>query len=551
MKRLPVVFSALCIMAMPTAGMAQGTVDIAFNGTSATVNVPDTVEGVVSIVSGAKVTIFSATTSQEYTYRLHGTSDNGSLTISGSYKLILQLDGLKLTNSSSGAAIDVQCGKNIDVVLTDGTVNTLCDAATGSQKAALYFKGHPEFKGGGTLNVTGRTAHAISAKEEMQLKSSLGIINILGAVKDGLHCGKDENSADHNYFEMKGGTVNVTNVAGDAIDTGDYGSIRILGGALSLNVGHGATGLKADSVITVSDGNVNISVTGRDSEAIRARYAVNMAGGKTNIVVSGDGSKGIKGKRLTAADAGSTVRDGGFATISGGTVDIQVNGGNLIDAALNDTTKCMAMSIDADLVQTSGDVCLTAMGPEARTHNVKGTETHSGGTFVLRQAPWQLNAADYRYDMTVYATVSRNGQALSNYDDVAVGAFIGDACVGIAQPIGNLLQLRVYSNSTTSQTVTFSLYSYNEEREYSLTPAESVIFQESATIGLPDSPLVLSYEVAAITGDVNNDGRVDIADVLSVINIIDADDYDKAADIDNNGKVNLNDVVDLINIIVK
>ena len=454
------------MMAMPTTAMAQGTVDIAFDGTSASVNVPDTVSDVTYNIRGAMVSIVSNTINKEITYRVHGASDDGSLTITGKYKLILQLDGLTLTNNSSGAAIDVQCGKNIDVVLTDGTVNTLCDSPFGSQKAALYFKGHPEFKGGGTLNVTGLLGHAISAKEEMQLKPSLGIINILGAVKDGLHCGRDVNDAEHNYFEMKGGIVNITNVNGDGIDCGDYGSLRILGGALSINVGSDATALKADSIITFTDGNINISVTGKDSEAIRARYAVNIAGGKTNIVVTGDGSKGIKGKRYTDADAGATVRNGGFVNISGGTIDILTTGGDLIavvpDASpsgLADTTKCMGISVDADLLQTGGDVCLTANGPEAKTYNVKGTETHSGGTFVLRQAPWQFNAANYRYDMSVYAVVNKNGQPLDSYDNVAVGAFINDDCVGIAQPsmfnVQSSILLRVYSNATTAQAVTW------------------------------------------------------------------------------------------------
>lgn len=534
-------------MVQPVTDYAQGTVDIKFNGSTANVNVPDTVTNVIYNIDGAKVAIVSTTTDKEYTYRVHGVSDNGSLTITGSYKLVLQLDGVALTNNSSGAAIDVQCGKNIDVVIADGTVNTLCDSYFGSQKAALYFKGHPEFKGGGTLNVTGRLGHAISAKEEMQLKPSLGIINILGAVKDGFHCGRDVNSAEHNFFEMKGGTINITNVMGDGIDCGDYGSLRIFGGSLSINVGNDATGLKADSVITVSEGSINISVNGNDSEAIRSRYAVNIDGGKTSIVVNGDGSKGIKGKCLTDTDTDATVRNGGYLNINGGTIDILAIGGNLIDKALKDTTKCMAISVDANLKQTGGDVCLTANGPEARTHNVKGAETHSGGTFVVRQAPWQFNAADYRYDMTLYAVISDNGQMLGTYDNVAVGAFIGDDCAGIAQPIGNILQLRVYSNDTAAQTVTFRFYNYDKQQEYALTTHETVTFQEAAAPWLPDTPLVLS---TAIKGDVNADGTVDVADISSVIDCMAGKTNvdSKKADVNADQIVDVADIAAIIDI---
>lgn len=97
--------------------------------------------------------------------------------------------------SNRGAVLNVACGKRIAVELVDGTVNTFEDAAGGTQKAAMYFTGHPEIEGGGVLNVKVNTAHAISAKEYIQINKSCGTINILGAVKDGIHCGKAKVSA--------------------------------------------------------------------------------------------------------------------------------------------------------------------------------------------------------------------------------------------------------------------------------------------------------------------------------------------------------------------
>ena len=206
LKRLATLMTGLVTMSIVSA---QGTIEITFDGKSADVSIPADVEGVTATKNGANVTIRSATTTTEYTYRVSGQSPDGSLTINGDYKLTLQLAGLPLTNAHGGAAIDVECGKRIAVELVEGTVNTLEDSQFGAQKAALYFKGHPEFEGGGTLNVTGHLKHAICAKEYMELKSSTGTINVLGAPSDGLHCGKGKVANEHNYFLMKGGNTKI------------------------------------------------------------------------------------------------------------------------------------------------------------------------------------------------------------------------------------------------------------------------------------------------------------------------------------------------------
>jgi len=55
-------------------------------------------------------------------------------------------------------------------------------------------------------------------------------------------------------------------------------------------------------------------------------------------------------------------------------------------------------------------------------------------------------------------------------------------------------------------------------------------------------------EAAGITGDLNGDGKVDIADAVSVLNIMAAGDYNKAADLNNDGKIDIADFVSVLNI---
>lgn len=493
MKRL-IITIAMTAMTLLSI-LAQEVIDIQYNGSTAKVTIPTAIGDVTSKVEGANVTLTSATTSEEYIYRLRGKATDGSLTIIGSYKLTLQLAGVELTNQHYGAAIDIDCGKRIAVVLEEGTVNRLADSSGGTHKGAIHFKGHPEFEGGGTLFVTGKTKHAIDAKEYVELKASTGIINILGAVSDGIHCGKGNPSNEHNYFLMKGGIVNIQDVGSDGIDSDDYGVIRIEGGSISANVGDGGTGLKADSLILINGGRVSIAVTGDDSEGICARYATTISGGKTDIVVSGNGSKGIKGKRVT--ESAETVKNGGFVSVNGGEINIQVTGGSLNKETGGsiDVDKCMGLSVDADFEQTNGTLSITALGLEAHTYNVKGTEHRTGGTFDEVKAPWIMDTFSYQYDMSAYIAVTKNNQPLTDYKPVAVGAFIDGKCAGYAVFQDNQYGvMRIRSNSATdSKPVTFKLYDYNKAKEYDLTPEKAVTYADATCVGTPSTPLTLNY----------------------------------------------------------
>lgn len=542
MKRL-IITTMMAAVTLLTAEAQNTTIDIIYKGTTAEVNIPDGITDVTPTVEGANVAITSLTSTTEYTYRLSGSSTDGSLLINGAYKLTLLLAGLDLTNAHGGAAIDIECGKRIAVELADGTTNRLADVS-GAQKAALYFKGHAEFEGGGTLNVTGRVKHAICAKEYMELKGSTGTINVLGAQSDGLHCGKGKINNEHNYFLMKGGNVSIMNVGGDGIDSDDYGTIRMEGGVISINVPDGATGLKADSIVTVSGGTVNIAVKGKDSEGIRSRYATNIEGGQLYIVVNGDGSKAIKGKNYTEA---STVLNGGYVNISGGETHIQVLGGNLTDATTSEINKCMGLSVDADLIQSGGSVNITALGSEAFTYNVKGSESRTNGTIDCIQAPWTINTADYQYDMTAYMAVQRGSSRLTDFKDKAIGAFAADGqCMGYAIFADSQYGiLRIYSNSTSAQDISFRLYDYSTQAEYPLMPSQPVAFASLSNVGNPSSPLVLSYS-GYQQGDVNHDGKIDKSDTDAITRHLTGQTpnvfFPEQADLNMDGVINIVDV---------
>lgn len=214
-------------------------ISIVYNDNAIVAENPFFLSGVSILADGAYITVRNSNATTEYTTDLSGSTTNGGFIYEGDYKTTIVLNGVNIT-SQRGAAIDIECGKRVALELKKGTVSNLVDAADGKQKATLYCKGHLEIDKTGTLNITGNTAHAISAKEYIQLKKSTGIINILGAKNDGIHCKQ--------YFSAKGFTVNIANADGDGIQaemeeleegdtySEDYenGSIQILDGTFSI-----------------------------------------------------------------------------------------------------------------------------------------------------------------------------------------------------------------------------------------------------------------------------------------------------------------------------
>lgn len=119
--------------------VVDNMVSVVYNESSAVVTVAGNVAQYLTITTnGAHVNIAqSEDVVEEITYTLSGSSTDGEFYMSGSYKATVELNGLTLTNTNpvtSGAAVHIQNSKRIKVKVMDGTINTLVDNASGSQK---------------------------------------------------------------------------------------------------------------------------------------------------------------------------------------------------------------------------------------------------------------------------------------------------------------------------------------------------------------------------------------------------------------------------------
>ena len=330
-------------MTVDETEVTDNAVSICYDGTAATVSVAGNVaQYVEAIVSGAHVSIVQSLAAssedveepEEITYILSGQTTDGEFSLTGSYKCTLSLAGLSLANPS-GAAINIANGKRIKISAKKNTENTLTDGTGGSQTGCIYSKGQIHLQGNGTLNVVGKTKHAIKSGDYIAIKNLT--LNITGAVADGISCNE--------YFLMESGSVSISGVGDDGIQcdldgttsTGettdhedeDSGNIYIEGGTLKVAATATASkGIKATGVLNINENSEATTVTitnsgGADtsdetdissSACLKSDKAIVIAGGTLTLTNTGQG--------------GRAINSDGTLTISGGTINAQAQGSN-------------------------------------------------------------------------------------------------------------------------------------------------------------------------------------------------------------------------------
>ena len=419
--------------------VTDNTVSIAYSGTSVAVSIAGNVaQYLTPTVSGAHVSIAqSDDLADEITYVLSGTSTDGEFYMSGSYKATVELNGLTLTNTTpvySGAAVHIQNGKRINVKVVTGTVNTLVDAASGSQKGCLYVKGHAEFKQKGTLNVTGNVKHGIKTGEYMTVKNAT--INVLSAVGDGI--------SSNEYFLMESGTVCISDTGDDGIQcdidgdssTGettdhedeDSGNIYLQGGTITIDcAATAAKGIKSEGDMLITDGTISVTTTGDgewDSDDSETKAACGLAadgnmtvsGGTLTLVAKGSGGKGMK------CD--------GVLTVSDGTIDVKTSGGLYYN---NGTTENTNYTGDTDRI--SSDYYSSPKGIKAGVKNQSGNSYAYSGGLVIQGGTVNVTTSgtnaegieskNYLNITGGYTTVNAYDDAINSAQDLTItGGFV-------------------------------------------------------------------------------------------------------------------------------
>ena len=428
--------------------VSDNEVNVTYIGTGALVYVAGNIAQYVDVsVSGAHVTITQSEavtndliddgTMEEITYNLKGASTDGSLTLGGSAKCTVTLNGLALTNPN-GAPINITNGKRIDLSVKKDTENTLQDGTASSAKACLYCQGHLELKGKGVLNVYayGSKAHGIKSGDYTEMKNCT--VNILAATKDGVSCNE--------YFLMESGTLNISGVgddgiqcdidndegtpiaATDAADGGhedeDTGNIYIIGGTINASItGASCKGIKSEGDMIISDGAITVSTSGGgtwDSDKLKTKASaclgadgnMTISGGTLTLTSTGAGGKGINADGTLTVDGGTTtIKTSGNAVVasSTGTLSVVTSSQQLDKYDSDYKTSPKGIKVDGAITINDGIINVTTTGAGGEGIESKTCITFNGGQTYVSASDDGINASynddtkslSYAGDMTI------------------------------------------------------------------------------------------------------------------------------------------------------
>ena len=471
--------------------VSNSTVSVTYNDTTATVVVSDNIaQYVTTTISGAHVSIAqSSDLAEEITYTLSGNSTNGEFYMSGSYKATIVLNGLDLTNQTpvySGAAIHIENGKRIKVKISEGTTNSLVDAASGSQKGCFYVKGHAEFSQQGVLNLVGNVKHALKTGEYISMEDVT--INVTSAVGDGISCNE--------YFLMESGFINISGTSDDGLQcdidgsasTGmiedhedeDSGNIYISGGNININCpGIAAKGIKSEGDIYLSEECViNVTTTGNgrwDEEDLETSAAcglsadgnINISGGDITLVATGSGGKGLKCDGVLTVSGGnlSAQTSGGLYYNNGTTENLNYTGNtDNVDNAYYSSPKAIRVGVKAEngnsytysggIVISGGNIKASTSGTNAEGIESKNTLEISGGEIYVDAYDDGINSGQ---DMTITGgyvySRSANNDAIDANGDVYINGglvyAIGSRAPEVAIDANSEEGKRLYLNGGT------------------------------------------------------------------------------------------------------
>ena len=357
------------------------TVKITYAGGSASVS--GTTDAFTVSVDGAGVTITNNGT-EAVIYELSGSSSDGYFKLYSTRKQELLLSGLSLTNTK-GAAINNQSHKRTYVVVK-GT-NTLSDGASYTQtpddedeKAAFFSEGQLVFSGDGTLTV--------------QAKGKAGIT-----------------SDDYVRF-MDAPTVNVTSSAGHGVRGKE--AIIVSDGTIDVAVsGTGKKGFSSDTLVYFGGGVTTIRTTGSAGEVdgeltgvagIKADLRFVMEDGVLDITSTGTGAKGISGDnvayfqggtvtvKVTGANYGSSSSGGGMGP--GGWGGRPGQGGS--SSSSDNSVASKAIKFDGNVYISGGRV--TAGSSKHEAIEAKGILSITGGEVYALSSDDAINAGG---DLTI------------------------------------------------------------------------------------------------------------------------------------------------------
>ena len=320
MKKWFIAALAAASLLLAGTALADGEITLSPEGSTAT--------DASVLLDGQTVTI-----TQEGTYQISGTLEDGALIVESSEnaQVTLVLCGVSIKNSS-GAAIQVNTADDVTIELAEGTTNVL----QSGEEVDIESAAEGEEASGG----------ALQSKADLKIKGK-GSLTVLGYLNNGIHCTKD--------LKIKNGSISVT-----ALGNGVKGkkSVTVSGGTLTIV--SGKDGITSDETENAEKGFVTIE------------------GGEIIITSAGDG---------VSAETTLTVTDGVISIVSGGgsaLAQANTSRNNWWDfdnkADDENSVSCKGLKAGTALIVSGGTITIDALDDALHTD---GDMTISGGECIL------------------------------------------------------------------------------------------------------------------------------------------------------------------------
>lgn len=305
-------------------------------------------------------------------YSLTGQKKDVMITVdAGEEEVTLTLAGVTVTNQK-GPALYVKSAKKVNLILSAGTKNILCDGSsytltdgTTTLDAALFSRSDLHIAGEGSLEIQGNYKHGLVSKDDLKIsggtyqitaknvalegKDSVKISGgnfTLSAGSDGVRATNIER-ADKGFVEISGGTFTVT-AGNDSIQAST--NITLSGGTLTLRAGQ--SGVQAEGSYRQTGGEVTLFGTqGSGKALLNAKTAASIEGG--TFLGFGDNTKA---KHFTNAKGGCALLLP-FANQSANTPFVLTKDGNQVVKATPTVAYSLALVYTPAL--TTGDYTLT------------------------------------------------------------------------------------------------------------------------------------------------------------------------------------------------
>lgn len=297
---------------------------------------------------------------RELTFVLRGSAS--TVAIHGNYKMTVILDGIDLHASSDATkpALWIDNGKRIELQVKGQ--NTFADASVNEKKAALYVKGHAEWKGDGSVSISGTSRHAYASGEYTQFKKSFtGTFNVTHSGSDGMHV--------EQYLEINGGTFNIAGNKGDGID-------------VSYDFADEAETIPSEKELNgqfiMNGGTIVVAATQPTTKGMKCDDMMTITAGRIEATANGAGSRGVSaGTDLYLGTEGST--DAKVAYIY-----LTANGGDYSDPETGDVDKCRGLKVKRNFYHKPSTVerNTTSQVKAKKIVDVDGTYFNHGGTLT-------------------------------------------------------------------------------------------------------------------------------------------------------------------------